>query len=107
MEIAPKRDYVYEKCDNGLKGGLCMVEGGNPFAHLSVPIGVIVIRTTEPIIPQSHYEQYENTHYNTIDDEMFDMFVNKCSQYVRNHSETRKKTHKQKPNVSRKKLIIQ
>lgn len=103
MEVAPKHNYVYEKCENGLKGGLCM-EGGNPFAHLSVPIGVIVIRTTAtPAIPH-HYTELENSHYNTIEDEVFDTLLGKCSQYVKNQKETRKKTHTHRLNISKKKI---
>ena len=100
MEVAPKHNYVYEKCENGLKGGLCM-EGGNSLAHLSIPVGVIVIREHASVIPH-HYEELENTDYNTIDDELFDTLLGKCSQHVRNHNETRKKTHKQKSNISKK-----
>jgi hypothetical protein len=101
MEIAPKHNYVYEKCETGLKGGLCM-EGGNPLAHLSVPIGVIVFRDHAPAIPH-HYEEFENTNYNTIEDGLFDALLGKCSQNVRNHNETRKKTRKSKSNISKKK----
>ena len=90
MEIAAERKYVYEHCENGLKGGLCM-EGGNPFAHLSVPIGVIVIREQSSAIPENHYNDYENKPYSTIDDNMFDVFVDKCSQYIRNKNETRRR----------------
>jgi hypothetical protein len=107
MEIAPKHNYVYEKCENGLKGGLCM-DGGNPFAHLSVPIGVIVIRETATVIPQ-HYNEFENTDYNTIDDDMFNVLVDKCSHYIRNNRETRKRTHNRPLNISKKmkkKIII-
>jgi len=100
MELAPRHNYVYEKCENGWKGGLCM-EGGNSLAHLSVPIGVIVIREHAPVIPH-HYEEFENTDYNTINDELFDALLGKCSQRVRNHNETRK-THKPKSNISKKK----
>jgi hypothetical protein len=98
MELAPKRNYVYEKCETGLKGGLCM-EGGNSL--LSVPIGMIVIRDHASAIPH-HYEEFENTDYNTINDELFDALLGKCSQRVRNHNETRK-THKPKSNISKKK----
>jgi hypothetical protein len=101
MEIAPKHNYVYEKCETGWKGGLCM-EGGNSLAHLSVPIGVIVIRDHSSAIPH-HYEEFENTHYNTIEDELFDALLGKCSQHVRNDNETRKKTRKPKLNNSKKK----
>ena len=100
MDFAPKRNYVYEKCETGLKGGLCM-EGGDSLAHLSVPIGVVVIREHAPMIPH-HYEELENTNYNTINDELFDTLLGKCSQRVRNHKETRK-THKPKSNSSKKK----
>ena len=102
MEIAPKHNYVYEKCENGLKGGLCM-EGGNPFAHLSIPIGVIVVREQSSAIPENHYNDYENIIYNTIHDELFDMLIDKCSQRLRNNNETRKKIYKTKSNVSKKK----
>ena len=101
MEVAQKHNYVYEKCENGLKGGLCM-DGGNSLAHLSVPIGVIVIREHAAVIPH-HYEELENTDYNTIDDELFDKLLGKCSQPVRNQKETRKKSHKPKSNISKKK----
>jgi hypothetical protein len=102
MELAPKHNYVYEKCENGWKGGLCM-EGGNSLAHLSVPIGVIVIREQSSTMPHHHYEEFENTDYNTIEDELFDKMLDRCSQHLRNHKETRKKTHKTKSNVSKKK----
>jgi hypothetical protein len=101
MEIAPKHNYVYEKCESGWKGGLCM-EDGNPLAHLSVPIGVIVIRDHASAIPH-HYEEFENTNYSTIEDELFDALLGKCSQHVRNQNETRKKTYKSKSNISKKK----
>jgi len=109
MEIvAPKHKYVYEHCENGLKGGLCM-DGGNPFAHLSVPIGVIVIRETSPVITQDYNNQFENTYYNTMDDDMFDVLVDKCSQYIRAKRETRRKMHNHPTNnISKKskKIII-
>ena len=108
MEIvAPKHKYVYEHCENGLKGGLCM-DGGNPFAHLSVPIGVIVIRETSPVIPY-YKNEFENTDYNTMDDDMFDALVDKCSQYIRAKRETRRKMYKHPMNISKKnqkKIII-
>jgi hypothetical protein len=92
--------YVYEKCENGLRGGLC-IEGGNALEHLSIPIGVIVIREHQPVIPH-HYEQFENTHYNTIEDDMFDTLLDRCSHSVKPPRATRKNMKKQKSKASRK-----
>jgi hypothetical protein len=92
--------YVYEKCENGMKGGRC-IDGGNALEHLSIPIGVIVIRETEAVIPH-HYEQFANTECNTIDDNMFDLLLDRCSHAVKSTRSTRKKIINQKSNVSRK-----
>ena len=94
--------YVYEKCENGMKGSRC-IDGGNALEHLSIPIGVIVIRDHESAIPH-HYEQFANTDYNTIDDNIFDALLDRCSHAIKSLRSTRKNTIKPRSNASRKKV---
>jgi hypothetical protein len=96
--------YIYEKCEHGSKGGLC-IDGGNALEHLSIPIGIIVMREHQQVIPH-HYEQFANTEYNTIDDDMFDSLLDRCSHTIKPSRSTRKNTTKQKSNASRKMIYV-
>jgi hypothetical protein len=90
--------YNYEKYENGLKGGM-HVNGDESNSHLSVPIGIIVIRQQHDTIP--YYAEREPSEYDTIGDELFDKLLEKCSkpigkEHTRKKRESTKKTKKNK-----------
>jgi hypothetical protein len=79
MDISPQHKYNYEKYEKGMKGGM-RVNGDKSNSHLSVPIGVIVIREHHDTIP--YYAESEPSEYDTIDDELFDKLLEKCSKPI-------------------------
>jgi hypothetical protein len=90
------KQYNYEKYENGMKGGMYL-DGGESTSHLSIPIGIIVIREQRSNIP--YYAEEDIDEHDTIDDELFDKLLDKCSKPIgkentrknrKSHSKTKK-----------------
>lgn len=71
--------YVYEKTDNGLKGGYpwmskeAHVGGSAQYGHLAIPIGIVVI--SEHSVPITHYDEDIADGY--LDEDVFDSLLSK------------------------------
>lgn len=90
--------YNYEQYENGLKGSMGIHGDGN-ISHLSIPIGIIVVREQPHNIHS--YEDATTSDYDTIDEELFDKLLEKCSQKLgkdntRKNKEIHVKTKKNK-----------
>lgn len=77
MDISRQHKYNYEKCENGMKGGM-HVSDNETLSHLSIPVGVIIVREHHDTIPM--YVEDNTSEYKTIDQELFDKLLENCSQ---------------------------
>jgi hypothetical protein len=96
MDIVPSLKYNYEKHEDGLKGAMHL-HGNGTISHLSIPVGLVIVRENHSTIP--HYAEQEN--YETVNDELFDKLLEKCSKPIakentRKNREIYSKTKKNK-----------
>jgi len=79
MDIRPALRYNYERDENGLRGSL-RFPGIGDSEHLSIPIGIIIVREHHDDIP--YYAENDTYEYDAVDDELFDKLLDKCSKPI-------------------------
>lgn len=90
--------YNYEQHENGLKGSL-QFPGDGSSEHLSIPVGIIIVREQHTWTP--YYAENDTSEYDTVDDELFDKLLDKCSKPIgkENTRKNRKSIAKTKKNT--------
>jgi hypothetical protein len=79
MEISPQHKYNFEKNEHGMKGGM-HISDNETLSHLSIPVGVIIVQEHNNNLPM--YVEDNTSEYKTIDQELFDKLLEKCSQQL-------------------------